>query len=380
MQITIFSFLSALLWSSLLIVAIYLLRHTRFKQHFGVLPMVLLYLFCAVRLFLPLEFSHTLIAADDVIYPYIYNLLTQKHIMLANKPLVLILCAVWLLGFCVLLFRFARQYRKAIRSVEHYAEPWDERTNTLLKQVQQQTRRTIKVQGYIATSVESAFGIGVIRKRIILPNKDYTEAELRYVLLHEYTHFLNHDTVVKLLVTLFCIIFWWNPVVYLLQKDLEQNLEIKCDLSVARTLCSKERAEYLRTILALMKQSDRKHRIPFAAAALFRTDADAAIKERFETVMAYSANRRNRVASAVFTSVFTVLLIASYTVLPQPQFAAPKSTEPQTVDFNSDTAYIKQDHVGEYWLCIQNEQPIRLTEEDVEFYKRLNFQIIKEHS
>ena len=171
MQITIFSFLSALLWSSLLIVAIYLLRHTRFKQHFGVLPMVLLYLFCAVRLFLPLEFSHTLIAADDVIYPYIYNLLTQKHIMLANKPLVLILCAVWLLGFCVLLFRFARQYRKAIRSVEHYAEPWDERTNTLLKQVQQQTRRTIKVQGYIATSVESAFGIGVIRKRIILPEQ-----------------------------------------------------------------------------------------------------------------------------------------------------------------------------------------------------------------
>lgn len=380
MQITIFSFLSALLWSSLLIVAIYLLRHTRFKQHFGVLSMILLYLFCVVRLFLPLEFPHTLIAADDVIYPYIYNLLTQKRTMLANKPLVLILCVVWLLGFCVLLFRYARQYCKAIHNVERYAEPWDERTNTLLKQVQQQTRRTIKVQGYIATSVESAFGIGVIRKRIILPNKDYTEAELRYVLLHEYTHFLNHDTVVKLLVTLFCIIFWWNPVVYLLQKDLEQNLEIKCDLSVARTLCGKERAAYLRTILSLMKQSDRKHRIPFAAAALFRTDADAAIKERFETVMAYSANRRNRVASAVFTSVFTVLLIASYTVLPQPQFEAPKSTEPQTVDFNSDTAYIKQDHVGEYWLCIQNEQPIRLTEEDVEFYKRLNFQIIKEYS
>lgn len=380
MQITIFSFLSALLWSSLLIVAIYLLRHTRFKQHFGVLSMVLLYLFCAVRLFLPLEFPHTLIAADNVVYPHIYDLLTQEHTMLANKPLVLILCAVWLLGFCVLLFRYVRQCCKAIHSVERYAEPWDERTNALLKQVQQQTRRTIKVHGYTATSVESAFGIGVIRKRIILPNKDYTEAELRYVLLHEYTHFLNHDTVVKLLVTLFCIIFWWNPVVYLLQKDLEQNLEIKCDLSVARTLCSKERAEYLRTILALMKQSDRKHRIPFAAAALFRTDADAAIKERFETVMAYSANRRNRVASAVFTSVFTVLLIASYTVLPQPQFEAPKSTEPQTVDFNSDTAYIKQDHVGEYWLCIQNEQPIRLTEEDVEFYKRLNFQIIKEYS
>lgn len=104
MQVTIFSFLSALLWSSLLIVAIYLLRHTRFKQHFGVLSMVLLYLFCAVRLFLPLEFPHTLIAADGVIYPHIYNLLTRERDMLANKPLVLILCAAWLLGFCELLF------------------------------------------------------------------------------------------------------------------------------------------------------------------------------------------------------------------------------------------------------------------------------------
>ena len=104
--------------------------------------------------------------------------------------------------------------------MERYAEPWDEQTNALLKQVQQQTRRIIKVQGYTAASVESAFGIGVIHKRIILPDKDYTEAELHYVLLHEYTHFLNHDTIVKQLVTLFCIIFWWNPVVYLLQKRI----------------------------------------------------------------------------------------------------------------------------------------------------------------
>ena len=379
MQITIFSFLSALLWSSLLIVAIYLLRHTRFKQHFGVLSMVLLYLFCAVRLFLPLEFPHTLIAEDDVVYPYIYNLLTRERDYAGKqtaytRPLHRMDTRILCPAVPVCSDSIVKQY--AVWSV--MPNQWDEQTNALLKQVQQQTRRIIKVQGYTAASVESAFGIGVIHKRIILPDKDYTEAELHYVLLHEYTHFLNHDTIVKQLVTLFCIIFWWNPVVYLLQKDLEQNLEIKCDLSVARTLCSKERAAYLRTILALMKQSDRKHRIPFAAAALFKPDADAAIKERFETVMAYSANRRNRAASAVFTSVFTVLLIASYMVLPQPQFAAPKSTEPQAIDFNSDIAYIKQDHVGEYWLCIQNEQPIKVKKEEADFYQQTGLEVVKE--
>ncbi|MFR3787387.1 MAG: M56 family metallopeptidase [Agathobaculum desmolans] len=369
--------MSALLWSSLLIVAIYLLRHTRFKQHFGVLSMVMLYLFCAVRLFLPIEFPYTLIAADSVIYPRIYSLLMQDF---ANRPLLILLCCLWLLGFCELLFRYVRQYRKAIYSITHYAEPWDERTAALLEQVQRQTGRRIKVHGCTANHIESAFGIGVLRKYIMLPARDYTEDELRYVLLHEYTHFLNHDTVVKLLVTLFCMVFWWNPVVYLLQKDLEQTLEIKCDLSVARMLNAKERAAYLRTILTLMKQPRSERRLPFAATALFRSDADAAIRERFETVMTYAAKPHNRAASAAFASVFAVLLIASYAVLPQPKFEAPSSTEPGAIDFDSSTAYIKQDHVGGYWLCIQNEQPIKLTEADVDFYKQLHFQVIKEHS
>lgn len=378
MQVTIFSFLSALLWCSLLIVAIYLLRHTRFKQHFGVLSMVLLYLFCAVRLFLPLEFSHTLIAADGVIYPHIYNLLTRERDMLANKPLVLILCAAWLLGFCELLFRYIRQYRKAIYSVEHYAEPWDERTNALLEQVQRQTGRKITVQGYTALNIESAFGMGVLHKRIILPDRDYTETELRYVLLHEYTHFLNHDTVVKLLVTLFCMIFWWNPVVYLLQKDLEQTLEIKCDLSVARTLDEQERAAYLRTILSLMKQTGRMHHLPFMATALFQTDAQAEIKERFVMVMTYSAQRHRHTASAMLTGAFALLLIASYAVLPQPKFDAPSSEKSGVIEFDSDTAYIQQNEAQEYWLYIQGESPIKLTKDEAEFYQQTGITITKE--
>lgn len=298
--------------------------------------------------------------------------------MLANKPLVLILCAAWLLGFCELLFRYIRQYRKAIYSVEHYAGQWDERTNALLEQVQQQTGRKITVQGYTALNIESAFGMGVLHKRIILPDRDYTETELRYVLLHEYTHFLNHDTVVKLLVTLFCMIFWWNPVVYLLQKDLEQTLEIKCDLSVARTLDEQERAAYLRTILSLMKQTGRKHRLPFMATALFQADAQTEIKERFVLVMTYSAQRHRHTASVILTGVFILLLIASYAILPQPKFEAPSSEKAGVINFDNSTAYIKQDRAGRCWLCIPNEQLIELSESETEFYKHTGMTLVKE--
>ena len=289
MQITLFSFISALLWSSLLIIVIYLVRRTRFRPHFGVLTMVLLYLFCAARLLLPLEFPHTVIVSDSVVYPRIYSFLARKPDSVTHLPVGLLLCAIWLFGTVFLLIHYALQYRKAIRAARQ-ARPWDSRTAFLLSEIQRQTGRTIKVRGRTAANIESAFGVGVLRRYIILPDKMYTDAELHYILLHEYTHFLNHDTAVKLLVTLYCIIFWWNPVVYLLQKDLEQTLELKCDRAIAQTL----NAQRLKRLTA-QRQMGKPGRRANAPAVREETDRRAcqpqlarpaveAVEELFETV------------------------------------------------------------------------------------------------
>lgn len=69
-----------------MIIVIYLVRRTRFRPHFGVLTMVLLYLFCAARLLLPLEFPHTVIVSDSVVYPRIYSFLTRKPEPVTHLP------------------------------------------------------------------------------------------------------------------------------------------------------------------------------------------------------------------------------------------------------------------------------------------------------
>ena len=97
-----------------MIIVIYLVRRTRFRPHFGVLTMVLLYLFCAARLLLPLEFPHTVIVSDSVVYPRIYSFLTRKPEPVTHLPVGLLLCAIWLFGTVFLLIRYALQYRKAI--------------------------------------------------------------------------------------------------------------------------------------------------------------------------------------------------------------------------------------------------------------------------
>ncbi len=349
-----------------MIIAIYLVRRTRFRQHFGVLTMVLLYLFCAARLLLPLELPHTLIVEDSIVYPRIYDFLAREQI--TRLPICVLLCAIWLCGALLLLSRYALQYRKAIRAARQ-ARPWDSRTASLLAEIQRQTGRTIHVCGRTAANIESAFGVGVLRRYIILPDKPYTDTELHYILLHEYTHFCNQDTAVKLLVTLFCIVFWWNPVVYLLQKDLEQTLELKCDRAIAQTLNAQERTAYLRAILSAMRQSCAQQPAPQPSTALFHAEADKAMRERFTAVLACAEQPHSRTASAVLIGGFAILLALSYAVLPQPKFNPPnESSSSSTLNFDDENAYLKQSADGRYWLCIDGCEPLALTEGDVRFY------------
>ncbi|MFR0941044.1 MAG: M56 family metallopeptidase [Butyricicoccus sp.] len=302
-----------------MIIVIYLVRCTRFRPHFGVLTMVLLYLFCAARLLLPLEFPHAVIVSDSVVYPRIYSFLTSKPEPVTHLPVGLLLCAIWLFGTVFLLIHYALQYRKAIRAARQ-ARPWGSRTASLLSEIRRQTGRTIKVRGRTAANIESAFGVGVLRRYIILPNKTYTDAELHYIRLHEYTHFLNHDTAVKLLVTLYCIIFWWNPVVYLLQKDLEQTLELKCDRAIAQTLNAQERTAYLRAILSAMKQGCTQQPCrsrPRPCFAPRRTRPCGALHRRAR--LRRAAERPHRKRRTIGS--FAVPLALSYAVLPQPAFS-----------------------------------------------------------
>ena len=355
MQITLYSFVSALFWSSLWIIVIYVLRRTRWKQSLGILPIMLAYLFCAARLLLPLTFPLELVTEEGA--PYYYcNLFLRKRAMLTYNPVLLALAIVWLAGFCVFLVRYIRQYRRAIRIIERYAEPWDERAQTVLEQIQRQTERAIKIKGYTVAHISSAFSVGVLRKRIILPDKDYTEADLRYILTHEYTHFLHYDTLTKLLTTLFGIIFWWNPIARLLQRDWEQVIELKCDQFVTAPLNAQERAAYLRTILSMIKQSDQK-RLPFAedSLTLFQSNVENAednMKERFAAVTTYPERRKKINASVIFTSVFATLFFISYFVFPP---KADDSSPYFEKYFSRDAAYILCDPSGTYWICINDD-------------------------
>ena len=71
---------------------------------------------------------------------------------------------------------------------------------------------------------------------MVLPAFDYDVEMLELILRHEYQHFLNRDQWKKTLIHLVRLLFWWNPMAILVQKEMDQTLELLCDYRTLKKL------------------------------------------------------------------------------------------------------------------------------------------------
>ena len=67
---------------------------------------------------------------------------------------------------------------------------------------------------------------------IFVNSETHNEKELKQILLHEHTHARQWHSVDILLVEILRIAFWWNPIVWLMKRDIAINLEYLADSAV----------------------------------------------------------------------------------------------------------------------------------------------------
>lgn len=98
---------------------------------------------------------------------------------------------------------------------------------------------------------------GLLRPRLLLPHEHYDVQELRYILRHELCHLKRRDMLLKLVLLAANAMHWFNPVVYLMLRQADEDIELACDSAATDGLELPERAAYSRTLLAAVQSSVR---------------------------------------------------------------------------------------------------------------------------
>ena len=107
-------------------------------------------------------------------------------------------------------------------------------------------------------SIEDPFIVGIKNPYIIIPNID--EETKKIVLLHEVGHYIKRDLFLKCFFEILCLLYWWNPLVYIVRYYFSNILEIRNDLIVCNELSEIEKIHYVEILLKMSRTKALKRR------------------------------------------------------------------------------------------------------------------------
>lgn len=128
---------------------------------------------------------------------------------------------------------------------------------------------------------------GFLRPALYLPDEALSEQEAMFVFRHELTHLKRGDLWLKLLLTAARAVHWFNPLVYLMARFAQEDIELACDDAVVRGMDGATRRAYGETILKSATAQVKKR----ALVSCFTGDKKTLMR-RFEGLFDTRAKKR----------------------------------------------------------------------------------------
>ena len=142
---------------------------------------------------------------------------------------------------------------------------------------------------YACALLSSPALTGLLRPRILLP-EGVEEERRAFALAHEAMHARRRDLWRKALLLWVCALHWFNPLVWLLRRAAERDMEIACDAAVLAGRDGEWRRRYGAALLSFVPVGR-----PAPLTSQFAGGARG-LKERFRALMDASAKRPGRAA------------------------------------------------------------------------------------
>lgn len=150
------------------------------------------------------------------------------------------LAIVWVLGVFLSAIKIASEWISLRRIVRNGVPITDMQTVALLHETRNATeqlagRRQISqpvpLQLFCSNSTAVPLAVGIFVPKIILPAGfgKWTTERLRIVLLHELVHIIRRDVLINVVAHLACILYWFNPLVWLAVRRMDLERELACD-------------------------------------------------------------------------------------------------------------------------------------------------------
>ncbi|QUH27388.1 M56 family metallopeptidase [Vallitalea guaymasensis] len=236
-----------------------------------------------------------------------YQQSKQKNVLTLRK----LIYVIWFIGFIIITLYYLIFNLKLIHKFKR-CKCNDLQLEHLFRSCKSVIAPTQNVRLLVSDFINVPSLYGIIRPVIIMPkfiltNKD--EKEVRLLLIHELMHLKLRHNVIKGIYLLLTTIYWFNPLIWLGLKKLDEDGELYCDNEVVNFISSDDNIVYGNLIIDLASY-DKDFRLPIQAVSFINNKKY--IKKRVLNI-AYkkSKNRKTRIIGCLITFIMAFTLMTS---------------------------------------------------------------------
>lgn len=199
-----------------------------------------------------------------------------------------IIAVVWCLGGIAFISAHMLSYLHYRKRLMRQGMPIeDEEISGLLSEL----KNELGIKGGISlwkySRAASPMLMGFFKPVIVLPKEDYSRDELFFILKHELVHYKRHDIWLKLLLVVAKGIHWFNPAVWMMQREAVIDMEMSCDERVIKNAGYDVKKAYTETLLSTIHRQ-------YAGQTLLSTQFKGGkqiMKKRFKNILSGGKKR-----------------------------------------------------------------------------------------
>ena len=277
-----------------------------------------------------------------------------------------VILTIWIIGIIIAVVHKMREWNKVKGYLIKGTSEGDGVAEKILREIDSEC--PIKIEYNLA--IAEPFIKGLRHPVIYLPEKECNEKELEFILMHEYLHWKRKDLWKKFIINIIGMIFWWNPLAYLLCKDLDQIIELNCDNAMSKKYSEMDTLYYLDT-LTYMAGGRRANfdKVSSDTLGFVKKLEVRPLKQGFHYVMFKKDDKRTQRKMNLFIlGVSVIWFVASYYFILQPEYIVPLTDMHQeNTPFVSDgeNSYLEEQKDGTY-IFHYGKYEEKVLKEDVE--------------
>lgn len=346
--------------TNLVILITYIFMHSKkLLFRFGFQILIIFLILTCLRMFLPFEFtgiSHNIILPQSIsrfVTGYMHRRFFNKTISWWHISVL-----VWVAG----IFLYSGKYLKIKNSFEKYIEKYSKKPSPKsiyaieLKKIQTENQGLCQVELFLLPEISTPMVYGIKKPRILIPQNLHVEKEeLSFILKHEVSHFIHHDLHMKLAIQCLSIIYWWNPILFLLKKQVDLLLEMRVDSTIAKS--QEEKAVYTQCLLSVAKNSIND-KIPNNVIPFCRKNT--ALRERCRMLLNEKTTKDTFLCKNLLLSGIVFLYALSFVFILESDYKNPEDLKGMIIP-TLENSYMIDNQNGTYNFYI-NDKFICVTE------------------